>query len=156
MAFKDEVGSLDRIASALEGIAEGGSSLDSLSDVDLSNPTDGQTLVYNGTTHKWENGSSSGGGGALVVSVNPDTGALDKTWQEIHDAGLAVIWIQSSESEKNLAFFYNVRSESAIPLYVVSAALVTDDGTTTLYTIRFETGSADGYPVAQDQQDTNA
>lgn len=35
----------------------GSSTLSGLTDVDLTNPTDGQTLVYNATSGKWENGS---------------------------------------------------------------------------------------------------
>ena len=58
---------------------------DSLSDVDISNPTNGQTLIYNGTSGKWENGS---GGGVLIVGSVIEGGheTLDKTWKEIHDA----------------------------------------------------------------------
>lgn len=29
-----------------------------------------------------------GGGGVMVVHLNSDTGVLDKTWQEIHDAAI--------------------------------------------------------------------
>ena len=35
-------------------------------------------------------GGSGGAGGILVVNGNSQTGALDKTWQEIHDAEFAV------------------------------------------------------------------
>lgn len=35
------------------------STLAGLTDVDISNPTDGQTLVYNATSEKWENGDVS-------------------------------------------------------------------------------------------------
>lgn len=41
----------------------GSSTLSGLTDVDISNPTNGQTLVYNATSGKWENGASGGGGG---------------------------------------------------------------------------------------------
>lgn len=77
---------LDAIARNGGGGGGGGSStLAGLTDVDISNPTDGQTLVYNASAGKWENGA--GGGGGLVVHYDAvDTGALDKTWQEIYDA----------------------------------------------------------------------
>lgn len=39
----------------------GSSTLSGLTDVNISNPTDGQTLVYNATTGKWENGAGGGG-----------------------------------------------------------------------------------------------
>lgn len=41
----------------------GSSTLDGLTDVDLSSPTNGQILKYNSTTQKWENADESGGGG---------------------------------------------------------------------------------------------
>lgn len=79
----------------LDAIAKGGggggsSTLSGLTDVDISNPTDGQTLVYNATSGKWENGAG-GGGGLLIVGVNYETGALDKTYREIANADMAVL-----------------------------------------------------------------
>lgn len=41
------------------------SSLSDMTDVDISSPSDGDTLVYNATTHKWESGS---GGGCSCLS----------------------------------------------------------------------------------------
>ena len=38
----------------------GSSTLAGLTDVDLTNPTDGQTLVYDATSQKWVNGSNDG------------------------------------------------------------------------------------------------
>lgn len=49
----------------------GSSTLSGLTDVDISNPSDGQTLVYNATSGKWENGA--GGGGALIIEVTEVT-----------------------------------------------------------------------------------
>lgn len=66
----------------------GSSTLSGLTDVDISNPTDGQTLVYNSTSGKWENGA--GGSSLLVIGgtydENEDTITLNKTWNEIHNA----------------------------------------------------------------------
>lgn len=59
----------------------GSSTLAGLTDVDISNPTDGQTLVYNQSAGKWENGgnmptpSASNVGGALSVIKTKHTGA---------------------------------------------------------------------------------
>lgn len=73
-----------------QGSGGGGSStLSGLTDVDISNPSNGQTLVYNSTSGKWENGA---GGGVLALHENPQTGALDKTWQEIYDQVNAGAW----------------------------------------------------------------
>lgn len=60
----------------------GSTTLAGLTDADISNPSDGQTLVYNSTTGKWENGDV---GRVLALHVDTQTGALDKTWQEIYD-----------------------------------------------------------------------
>lgn len=43
------------------GPSGGSTTLSGLTDVDISNPTDGQVLVYNATTGKWENGAGGGG-----------------------------------------------------------------------------------------------
>lgn len=58
-----------------EGGGGGGGSttLAGLTDVDITDPTDGQTLVYNSTTEKWENGS---GGGKTVYDFTYDNGDL--------------------------------------------------------------------------------
>ena len=51
-----------------------------------------QNTVSSGTgTLSWASGGSSGGGVLVVHDVN---GTLDKTWQEIADAGFAVCYVQ--------------------------------------------------------------
>ena len=47
---------------AISGGGGGGSAsgLSDMTDVDISSPSDGDTLVYNATTGKWENGSGGG------------------------------------------------------------------------------------------------
>ena len=88
----------------LDAIAKGGgggspSTLSGLTDVDISNPTDGQTLVYNSTSVKWENGAGGGSGGGddfFIVrfelsdyNSEPrtyDTIECDKTPAEIYEA----------------------------------------------------------------------
>lgn len=45
----------------------GSTTLAGLTDVDITNPTDGQTLVYDAASSKWVNGS--GGGGGLIVNI---------------------------------------------------------------------------------------
>ena len=69
----------------------GSSTLSGLTDVDISNPTDGQTLVYNATSGKWVNGAG-GSGGVLVVNVlatyasDGSTATFDKTFAELKSA----------------------------------------------------------------------
>lgn len=62
---------LDAIAKNGGGGGGGGgsSTLSGLTDVDISNPTDGQTLVYNATSGKWENGAGGEGGGYKLFEV---------------------------------------------------------------------------------------
>lgn len=48
----------------------GSSTLDGLTDVDLSSPTNGQVLKYNSTTQKWENADESGGSSAEEMALD--------------------------------------------------------------------------------------
>lgn len=52
-------------------------------------------------------GGGGTGGGALIVTVNNDTGALDKTWQEIHDAALTspVLLVDVNGDIVQIAYF---------------------------------------------------
>lgn len=62
----------------------GSSTLSGLTDVDISNPTDGQVLVYNAETGKWENGAASGGVDVFWVafksSVNSYSFLIPTCW----------------------------------------------------------------------------
>lgn len=49
-----------------------GSSLAGLTDVDITNPSNGDTLVYNSTTEKWENGEGGGGSSTLAGLTDVD------------------------------------------------------------------------------------
>lgn len=51
---------------------QNGYELDEIHDVLITNPTNGQVLTYNGTTHLWENEDATGG----VTSFNTRTGAV--------------------------------------------------------------------------------
>lgn len=158
----------------------GVSNLTGLTDVNLSNPTDGQTLVYDAATSKWVNGSGgsgsgfspditnpqdgdtlvydatagkwvngAGGGGALVIHEN-ESGELDRTWQEIHDAisaGQICISLYSADNEQQtvaqtLYVTDAVREGSSYYVRVCSVDLA---GSLTVW--RYETDSADGYPA---------
>lgn len=93
----------------IKGSSKGGVSISSLNDTDISNPENGQTLIYNNETDKWENGSSGGGSEPFIVTLLEDeehepeeTDAFDAvedsilgyyvadhTYAEIHEAHLA-------------------------------------------------------------------
>lgn len=80
---------LDYIARNGGGGGGGSSTLSGLTDVDISNPSDGQTLVYNATAGKWENGAGGGSGVLRVVSNyddQTDASTLSETWKTIYDA----------------------------------------------------------------------
>lgn len=124
----------------------GSTTLAGLTDVDISNPTDGQTLVYNATSGKWENGSAGEGGGTLIVHWSHDGEhgiyTLDKTWKEIADAMLLgpvlLLLDDIGGGEYSL---------SSIP--IESVAII--DGTYGVSCSQgsFETDSENGYPYYQ-------
>lgn len=85
-------------------------------------------------------GGGSSGGGVLVVHFDDDTGALDKTWQEIYDADFAVI----VGAAPNGKMYNHVLSVYAMgSSYFISVL----DGGVNYDTYSFVTSSADGYPV---------
>lgn len=57
----------------------GSSTLAGLTDVDLTNPTDGQTLVYDAASSKWVNGSGGGGYTLLHGTYDVDTSSIALT-----------------------------------------------------------------------------
>lgn len=76
--------------------------------------------------------------GILVVGVDTETGTMDKTWQEIHDADFAIIK-GSPEEGLTVIDYVNVISVDSGD-YIVQV-----QGST------FVTDSADGYPTAGDE-----
>lgn len=79
------------------------------------------------------------GGGVLVVNgtIDGNTMTLDKTWQEIHDAGAAMLKFEIS-SAQNFAWLLAVAIEDGA--YVCEFMGGNN--------IDFTTDSADGYPSA--------
>ena len=86
-------------------------------------------------------GGGSSGGGVLVVHQDAD-GVLDKTWQEIHDAGLSVFLFNEGGIDL-VAYCTSLNAKS--PSWSVVYAGTESDGTT--YTATFIADSADGYPA---------
>ena len=72
---KTIVGAINELEAG--GGGGGSSTLAGLTDVDISSPTNGQTLIYNATSGKWENGAGGGGGGSINYS---ETETLIGTW----------------------------------------------------------------------------
>lgn len=93
----------------------------------------------------WVAAQPSGGGG-MVVSTNPSTGALDKTWKEIHDAlasGIMPIVLGvNTEYDTNIAIIdqVNVATEG----YSVSIIMFDSDF---FVRAKFRTDNENGYPT---------
>lgn len=112
-------------------------------------PTEWQSgdIVTSEKLNKIENGIAGAGGGVLVVTMDVATGALDKTWQEIHDAMnssvLCVVYRQEEDDVEGLASidFNLIRN---ILLQEGSYSLSLDDG------LRLIASTANDYPVVND------
>ena len=120
----------------------GASTLSGLTDVDITNPTDGQVLVYNAESGKWENGT---GGGSSVLpnftlnrtSQTGGTATCNMTFDSIMTAigrGMLTGAIFAIQSIEGVAYqyaplnFVNFTStETDIP-YVTFASYDVDGG----------------------------
>lgn len=126
----------------------GSSTLSGLTDVDISNPSDGQTLVYNATSGKWENGES--GGMLIVPATGPDSDncTLQKTWAEI-DAAISngipcyFHFIENGEGHRDAILSPLTLSVTEDGEYVVTGYLG-------IGPISFSTDSPNGYPAIGD------
>lgn len=90
----------------------GASSLMNLLDVEVLNPTDGQTLTYDATAQKWING----GGNDFIVTLtstydeqtDETTYAVDKTNQEIYEAAASGKNVRMIFDDQGDFFFYKL------------------------------------------------
>lgn len=58
-------------------------------------------IVTAAKLNKLEEGvANAGGGGVLVANIDTTTMTIDKTWQEIHDAGFAIIHAPDQQNNK--------------------------------------------------------
>lgn len=122
----------------VEAQSGGGGGLPSVSDAD-----NGKVLtVVDGAWSPADSGSS--GGGVLVVHQNADTGALDKTWQEIHDAPFSVMYVAGDEGSAHAPIVATEVDGSDYRVFVLIK-----DGEVLGY-LPAVTDSANGYPVVQE------
>ena len=93
-------------------------------------------------------GGGGGGGGSdsgvLLGNMNNDTNALDKTWQEIHDAANSGSVVMMKQTNADGLFFYYL-SEATQGSTDYSVAFYLSLGTGDA--LQGWTNSASGYPV---------
>lgn len=94
--------------------------------------------------NKLEQGVANSGG-VLVVGVNSETGVLDKTWQEIHDAAATGCVLLVNDMGEELINYplVNVWQDSSEE-HIYGASFFYYAGSNL---IDFATDSADGYPA---------
>ena len=125
---------------------EGGSGSDFAPDI--TNPQDGQVLIYDGTAGKWVNGA--GGGGTLNVTESYDeqTGitTLDKTWEEIHSAIVNGLFVPIVRHEEQGGIFVDYVVNQILLSGYTGEYIVSDniEGTTP-----WSTNNPSGYPSRQ-------
>lgn len=82
--------------------------------------------------------SASGGGGTLALTQDADTGALDKTWKEIHDAiasGQIPVVSMVVDNAAYLSIIFTAEAGESYIVFNDDTAWVTD--------------SENGYPVIE-------
>ena len=145
--------SLDNLAAILSGASDGDviqydatkgmwvnkSAPSSLPEVTASDK--GKYLKANESTGdpEWAEGGSSGGGVLVVHDVD---GTLDKTWQEIADAGVAILSV-----EGGIGITCNI-NHSAHDGYYVTFATLLPNGSGFDDPLGYVADTASGYPTA--------
>lgn len=90
-----------------------------------------------------EGGGGGGtGGGALVVHIDVQTSALDKTWQEIYDAAKVGTVLLINDENTTISHGLFSRINIAEEFYQVWFYLISDKAT-----VKFVAESADDYPL---------
>ena len=145
--------SLDNLAAILSGASDGDviqydatngmwvnkSAPSSLPEVTASDK--GKYLKANESTGdpEWAEGGSSGGG---VLVVNDTVGMLDKTWQEIADAGFAILRIES-DIGITCSIYHSTQDG-----YYVNFAMLLPNGSGFDDPLGYVADTASGYPTA--------
>lgn len=100
-------------------------------------------VVTSSKLNNIENGIADGGVLVVNATVDNHTATLDHTWQEIHDASLAVVRMGMSENGITMLICSEIAKLTDSD-YQVSFLLLSD----TPDLIVFDATSADGYPTA--------
>ena len=130
---------MQKIENQLETLSTGNNA--SFSPI-ITNPQDGDTLVYNATQQKWVNGAG-GAGGVLRVYLDEETKTLDKTWQEIYDAVVSgtIPYIVKTVTEEGLSYTIIIYCQA---VGIVGAGTFEAEFANTVDIFRFTADSATG------------
>ena len=100
--------------------------------------------------NKLENGlaeaSGGGGGGVLVANLDPQTGALDKTWNEISSSSFAVVKLELMPNSYEIRPVYSILVAPNDPRYTIMVIKIVNAEVGVMI---FTATSADDYPVTQ-------
>ena len=105
-------------------------------------------LVTSAKLNKLEQGVANGGG-ILIIHCDYDTGVLDKTWQEICDAGFGVI---ISEAPSGLFCEPIIEITHENNLFIITTIVSGSEG---FETFLYKTQSSNGYPVWYNPDDND-
>lgn len=131
-----------------------------LDDVELSNPTNGQGLVYNATKNVWENSSAGGGGGSVdsvVAGNNIDVDATDPanpivSVETLTLADISDVTASATEVNYTDGVTSSIQSQFSGKLSLsggtMTGGLVLVAGTTTIQPIKMVAGTNLTVPVA--------
>lgn len=122
--------------------------------LEIVNPSNDDVLTYDSTSEKWVNKTlinNNSGGGYLKLTMNQETGALDKTWKEIYDAFSAGYYVSlitiSEENNGGECYTLPVSSvgwgDGAYRLLMFNPENLSSEP------MEFLTNSENGYPVVQ-------
>jgi hypothetical protein len=100
----------------------------------------GDVITANKLNNMEDGIANAGGGGVLVVTVDADD-ALDKTWQEIHDAGFA---IKASDVSPEVGWLTQLYSNGT-GYYVAFSEVINGNVITVVYVAE----TADDYPAEE-------
>lgn len=108
------------------------------------------TIDANGVPVWAENSGGGSGGGVLVVHIDEEYSALDKTWQEIHDAlaqGTSCVTLYTEDDDNVVqGLIASVVTGGPPDLRVYTVHAITTQGDTVAGETWIAT-SRDGYPV---------
>lgn len=121
---KTIVGAINELEAG--GGGGGSSTLAGLTDVDISTPTNGQTLIYNATSGKWENGS--GGGGSATHNYST-TEQIVGTWIDGQ-----TIYEKTFDLGENVSISYNSWTTTTAELDELGGIISAEGATETLGT----------------------